>query len=141
MRIGPMSRRIATLLLICASAIAIAPHAASASSCTQTGLISFTVGVAGNDVATTPAVFVGVCDDGYDPTTGIPSPRVEQYSGGTAVFLDQPPGSTPPSAYVNVDGTQHNIQVPPVPGGSSTCLVYCGYASSNPGGCLFYVEA
>lgn len=140
-----------TVTATLAGALLIAAPAHAATTCTGfLGSNPVTVGVLGEDLASTPEAHVEVCV-GADATTGqVPMLRVETCCPNSTyqiVWLDQPTDGGAPfvvSLRYSVDGSGSTVTVPlPVPSdpGGSTCIFYRGRASSNPGGCVLYVES
>ena len=119
--------------------LAVAPPALA--ECAPTILPSFTVGVGGQPVTTTPLIGAGLCGN---PTVGAPEPRVETYGPiDFGLFLDFPPGGSTEKLSVGVRvGSEYREVVVPVqpPGGGEVCVLFYGQTFDNPGGCLFYIE-
>lgn len=128
--------------------LAVAPPALAACEDGWMTLAPRTVGVAGEDVATTPGIIIRRCGT-VDPPESVPTPRVERYgaidSTDFAIFLDFPEGEVGAGDWViavEVDGdyTEVPISTDHSMDGGSICLFFNGWAYSNPGGCVLYLE-
>ena len=126
-----------------------APTAAHADVCSgYWGVNDMTIGVGGNDIATTPELHIEVCVVANgDPTLIAPTPEVDTTpSGGRKIMLHHQYGSPTQIGisyqYSVSDSPRSGSFVIPVGGGdgSSTCVAYIGSATYNPGGCLIYLD-
>ena len=133
--------RLFAAALAAVSAISFAPTAAQAATCrTVANLPETEVIVAGEPVATVPAIYLAVC--GEISASSLPSLRYEPNVGDPSIFtiyLDVPADfyAVDLSLRYSIDGVPGEIPLGDVISGpSSICIFYTGPASMNPGGCL-----
>ena len=114
--------------------------------CTTQVVPAFTVGVGGQDLATTPRIGIYWCGSTVLPTVdSIPTVTIEQYGAESyGIYADFPPGGgwIDWTFTIQVGDTTREVRVPVIPGGGGNriCLFFYGFEYHNPGNCLAHLD-